>query len=86
MMMGLAPVFLLHRLTGYAPAAFHLSFWPGVAVGVTLAGDGLPGALAIGDGDYAALLGANVYGLALCTLGYLAPLALARRRAPRASP
>ena len=85
MMMGLAPVFLLHRLTDYAPAAFHLSFWPGVAVGVALAGGWLPDALAIGNGDYAALLGANVYGLALCTLGYLAPLALADRRSAEAS-
>ncbi|MFB6261889.1 MAG: sodium:solute symporter [Thiohalorhabdaceae bacterium] len=93
MMMGLAPVFLLHRLTDYAPAAFHLSFWPGVAVGVALAGGWLPDALAIGDGvgreaaldrPDAALLGANVYGLALCTLGYLAPLALAGRRSAEA--
>jgi Na+/proline symporter len=80
MVMGLAPVFFLQRLAGNSPASFHLSFWPGIAVGTVLAAGAWPATLTIGAGKYAALLGANAYGLALCTAGFLAPLLWRRLR------
>lgn len=79
MVMGLAPVFLLHRWVRYSPASFHLSFWTGLALGTALALGWIPPSWAIGDGKYALLLGTNLYGLALCTLGFVLPLALQRR-------
>jgi hypothetical protein len=63
MVLGLAPPFLLWRLHGPAPVAFHLSFWTGLAVGVAGAAHLWPKALAIGNGAYASLLGQNVVGL-----------------------
>jgi len=83
MVMGLAPVFLLAPLVRYSPWSFHFAFWPGVALGVLLAADGIPQSWAIGSGKYALLLGANLYGLAICGTGFLLPLAwqqLKRRR------
>lgn len=74
MVMGLAPVFLLAWLTRYSPASFHLSFWPGVALGLLLAVGMIPASWAIGDGKYALLLGTNTWGLLICTGGYLLPL------------
>ncbi|HSN21559.1 MAG TPA: sodium:solute symporter [Usitatibacter sp.] len=79
MVMGLAPVFLLQRFVQRSPWSFHLAFWPGVALGLLLAAGKLPAAWAIGTGRYALLLGTNVYGLLICTAGFLLPLA--RRRA-----
>jgi solute:Na+ symporter, SSS family len=79
MVMGLAPVFLLAPFVRYSPWSFHLSFWTGLAIGVLQVANLLPSALAIGSGKYGLLLGANVYGLALCTAGFLLPLALPRR-------
>ncbi|MCK6427859.1 MAG: hypothetical protein L6Q72_02045 [Burkholderiaceae bacterium] len=76
MVMGLAPVFLLHRWADRSPWSFHLSFWTGIAIGFALAAGVLPQSWAIGDGKYALLLGANAYGLALCTAGFLLPVAL----------
>lgn len=76
MIMGLAPIFLLAPWVGYAPWSFHLSFWTGLAIGVLQAADWLPSSWAIGTGKYALLLGANAYGLALCTVSFLLPLAL----------
>ena len=70
MVLGLAPPFLLWRLHGPAPAAFHLSFWTGLAVGVAGAAHLWPKALAIGNGAYASLLGQNVLGLAACFAMY----------------
>lgn len=78
MVMGLAPIFILSRLVHYSPWSFHLAFWPGILLGVALAAGLIPSAWAIGEGKYALLLGTNVYGLAICTLGYLAPLCFAR--------
>ncbi|HRF43647.1 MAG TPA: sodium:solute symporter [Candidatus Competibacteraceae bacterium] len=73
MVMGLAPVFLLQRWTGYSPWSFHLSFWPGLLLGFLLAAGWIPAAWAIGEGKYALLLGTNLYGLLICTAGYLLP-------------
>lgn len=80
MVIGLAPAFLFSRHVSYSPASFHLSFWTGMLLGVLLALQGLPASWAIGSGKYAMLLGANLYGLALCTAAFLLPLAFARAR------
>ena len=80
MVIGLAPVFLLAGRVAYAPLSFHLSFWSGMVLGVLLAMGQIPAGWAIGDGKYALLLGTNLYGLAICFVGFLLPLALGRRR------
>lgn len=81
MIMGLAPIFLLAPWVGHSPWSFHLSFWTGLSIGVAQVADWLPASWAIGTGKYAVLLGANAYGLALCTAGFLLPLALRARPA-----
>ena len=81
MVMGLAPVFLLSPLVRHSPWSFHLAFWPGVVLGILLAIHALPQSWAIGGGRYALLLGVNLYGLAICCLGFLLPLAWRRWRA-----
>ncbi|HAO32763.1 MAG TPA: sodium:solute symporter [Candidatus Competibacter sp.] len=88
MVMGLAPVFLLQSWVGYSPWSFHLSFWPGLLLGVLLAVGWIPAAWAIGTGKYALLLGVNCYGLMLCTAGFLLPEAVRRWRgvSPRGEP
>ncbi|MBC2693620.1 sodium:solute symporter, partial [Pseudomonas sp. MBT-1] len=73
MVIGLAPVFILHGLVRPTWLSFHLSFWIGMALGVSLVLGWVPESWAIGEGKYALLLGANLYGLMLCTLGYLLP-------------
>jgi SSS family solute:Na+ symporter len=78
MVMGLAPIFLLAPLVRYSPWSFHLAFWPGVILGVLLTVNAIPPSWAIGDGKYALLLGANLYGLAICFAGFLLPLAWQR--------
>ncbi len=75
MVMGLAPIFLLAPLVRHSPWSFHLAFWPGVALGTLLAVNAIPASWAIGAGKYALLLGANVYGLAICVAGFLLPVA-----------
>jgi Na+/proline symporter len=80
MVMGLAPVFLLAGLTRYSPWSFHLAFWPGVALGIAFAAHAIPASWAIGTGKYALLLGANLYGLLICTAGFLLPVAWQRVR------
>jgi hypothetical protein len=82
MVMGLAPVFLLQRFVRYSPWSFHLSFWPGVLLGVLLTAHLVPHAWAIGTGKYALLLGTNAYGLLICTAGFLLPLAWQRAATP----
>ncbi|GAA6130558.1 sodium:solute symporter [Halopseudomonas sabulinigri] len=71
MVMGLAPVFLLHGLVRPTALGFHLSFWCGLLLGVALTVGWIPDSWAIGDGRYALLLGTNLYGLLLCTAAYL---------------
>lgn len=73
MVMGLAPVFLLAGVAGRSPLSFHFAFWPGIVLGTLLATGMIPPGWAIGDGKYALLLGVNLYGLVICTLGYLLP-------------
>jgi Na+/proline symporter len=71
MVMGLAPVFVLHGFVTPTRAGFHLSFWTGLALGIALTINWIPASWAIGDGKYALLLGTNLYGLLLCTALYL---------------
>ncbi len=85
MVLGLAPIFLLHAWRRPGPWAFHLSFWLGLAVGIAYAAQSLPSQIALGDGPYAGLLGANVYGTVLVFLGY-AIGAWLDGRATRAAP
>lgn len=75
MVIGLAPIFLLHGIVKPTKLGFHLSFWTGIALGVSHAFDAkfFPDFIAIGDGKYAMLLGINLYGLLLCALGYILP-------------
>ncbi len=78
MVMGLAPVFLFYKFTNWSPWSFHLSFWTGLVLGIALAIEAVPQSWAIGDGDYALLLGVNAWGILLCTLGFFIPLVLMR--------
>ncbi|WP_442908986.1 sodium:solute symporter [Halopseudomonas sp.] len=71
MVIGLAPVFMLHGLVRPTALGFHLSFWCGLLLGVALTIGWIPDSWAIGDGRYALLLGTNLYGLLLCTAAYL---------------
>jgi hypothetical protein len=80
MVMGLAPIFLLQQGVGYSPWSFHLSFWPGLLLGVLLAVGWIPAGWAIGEGKYALLLGTNLYGLLICTAGFLLPQIVYRLR------
>lgn len=81
MVIGLAPVFLLHGFVRPTRLGFHLSFWTGIGLGVALTLGWIPLSWAIGDGRYALLLGTNLYGLILCTAGYLLPGMMTRRAA-----
>ncbi|MDP2241009.1 MAG: hypothetical protein Q8K18_12715 [Burkholderiales bacterium] len=83
MVMGLAPIFLLAPLVKHSPLSFHLAFWPGIALGVMLAGGGIPPSWAIGSGKYALLLGVNLYGLVICFAGFLLPVLWQRFSNPR---
>ncbi|MDA0674671.1 MAG: Na+/proline symporter [Cyanobacteria bacterium] len=84
MVMGLAPIFLLAFVPGAGRISFHLAFWPGLTFGVLRVLEGALGTaifptwLAIGGGKYALDLGINVYGLLLCTAGYLLGAGLGR--------
>lgn len=71
MVLGLAPVFLLWFVRSAGPFAFHFAFWPGVAVGVGHTAGWVPPELAIGAGDYAALLGVNAAGTLVVFSGFL---------------
>ncbi|MDL2197631.1 sodium:solute symporter [Halopseudomonas aestusnigri] len=79
MVIGLAPVFLLHGFVRPTRPGFHLSFWTGIGLGIALTLGWIPQSWAIGDGRYALLLGTNLYGLILCTAGYLVPGMLTRK-------
>jgi solute:Na+ symporter, SSS family len=87
MVMGLAPIFLLAFLPGAGALSFHLAFWPGLLFGLlrvaenVIAAPIFPAWVSLGSGRYAIDLGVNVYGLLLCTAGYLLGAALGRWRA-----
>ncbi len=87
MVLGLAPVFLLGLVLEAPALSFHLAFWSGIAAGVVELLGLLPPRLAIGDGQYAVLLGVNVWGTLLATGLFLAPVVLAHlARAARRVP
>jgi len=77
MVMGLAPIFLLAFLPRAGALSFHLAFWPGLVFGVLRVAENVMGApifpdwVSLGGGRYAIDLGVNVYGLLLCTAGYI---------------
>lgn len=73
LVMGLAPIFILYRMVGYSPVSFHLCFWTGILLGILYATGLIPEQLAIGSGKYGLLLATNLYGLVLCTIGFLLP-------------
>lgn len=73
MVIGLAPIFLLHGIFKPTKLGFHISFWIGIILGVMLAAGSIPASWGIGTGKNALTLGVNVYGLILCTLGYIIP-------------
>ncbi|MGZ0654935.1 Na+/proline symporter [Coraliomargarita sp. W4R72] len=72
MVMGLAPIILLSFLPTSA-LNFHLAFWPGLILGGLLAFSPVvfPAWVAVGSGKYALATGVNLYGLALCTTGFV---------------
>ncbi|MEQ8196121.1 MAG: hypothetical protein RIB59_16690 [Rhodospirillales bacterium] len=77
MVMGLAPIFLLAFVPGAGAASFHLAFWPGLILGISVTLESalgisiFPAWIDIGMGKYADDLGVNLYGLAVCTAGFL---------------
>lgn len=83
MVMGLAPIFLLCWIRPAAALSFHLAFWPGIVLGILRGIEVfaklriLPSALDLGSGGFAADLGVNVWGLMICTGGFLLGAALA---------
>jgi hypothetical protein len=79
MVIGIAPVFILHGFIKPTALGFHLSFWTGLGLGIALTLGWLPDSWAIGDGKYALLLGTNLYGLLLCIAGYVIPGLIAGR-------
>lgn len=73
MVIGLAPVFLFWNKK--APKlSFHLPVWTGVAVGILLATGLIPPSLIWFDGKYGDLLSVNLWGSALCFLGFFIPV------------
>jgi len=77
MVMGLAPVILLSFLPTSA-INFHLAFWPGLILGgiLAFAPDLFPQWIAVGTGKYALTTGVNIYGLIICTAGFMLGSAL----------
>jgi SSS family solute:Na+ symporter len=84
--MGLAPIFLLGWLPSAGRLSFSLAFWPGMAIGVLKVVEAFggvsvfPSSIDIGVGTYAQDLGINVWGLAVCTTGFLIGSLIASRR------
>lgn len=84
--MGLAPIFLLGWLPSAGRLSFSLAFWPGMAIGVLKVIEAFGGVsvfppwIDIGVGTYAQDLGINVWGLVVCTTGFLIGSLIANRR------
>ena len=72
MVLGLAPAFLFFAWSRARGVAFHLGFWPGLALGVLVAVGRVPASWSIGSGAYASLLGANLYGTLIVFAGFAA--------------
>lgn len=69
---GLAPIFLLHGIFRVTKLSFHLSFWTSIICGIVDVLGLMPEFIAIGNGDFAKLLGVNFYTLLLCIFLYIA--------------
>jgi Na+/proline symporter len=86
MVMGLAPIFLLAFIPTAGPLSFHLAFWPGLLFGVLRVIENafstqiFPTWVSLGVDKYALDLGLNVYGVLLCTVGFLAGAWLAPKQ------
>lgn len=84
--MGLAPIFLLGWLPSVGRLSFSLAFWPGMGIGVLKVAEVFggvsvfPSSIDIGVGAYAQDLGINVWGLAICTTGFLVGSLIGSRR------
>jgi Na+/proline symporter len=92
MVMGLAPIFLLAFLPGAGRLSFHLAFWPGILFGVGLTLEGatgisvFPAWIDVGVGRYADDFGVNLYGVVLCTAGFVIGCMLPDRAKGRFGP
>ena len=73
MVIGLAPVFIFWKMNT-PKSSFFLSVLGGIGIGILYTLELLPDSLAIGEGKYAALLGANLWGLIICFILFLLPL------------
>lgn len=71
MVMGLAPIFLLHGKVKPNALSFHLAFWTGIFFGFLETLKLVPSWMEIGSGKYATLLGVNFYGLILCVILFI---------------
>jgi len=82
MVMGLAPIFILAFLPGAGRWSFHLALWPGIIFGIIMTLEGaiglqiVPAWIDIGVGKYADDLGVNLWGVGICTIGFLAGCAI----------
>jgi len=87
MVIGLAPVFLLFPLTRKGekhPLSFHCSFWTGGILGIIQVANALPTSWNIGTGDFANILGGNIYGSILCFGFYIICIPITESRIKRA--
>lgn len=72
MVIGLAPVFLFWKMK-VPKSSFFLSVLGGIFVGIVYTLGLIPESIAIGEGKYAALLGANLWGSLLCMVLFFIP-------------
>jgi SSS family solute:Na+ symporter len=86
MVLGLTPAFLLFAWPWAGSLAFHMGFWPGVVLGILHALNRIPSSWALGEGPYAKLLGANVWGCAFVFGGFAVGAMLDGRLHPAPRP
>lgn len=70
MVLGLAPVFVLYFIQLAGVAAFHLTFRPGVGLGIAHTAGWRPEWLTVGGGEYASLLGINLLTTGIVFVGF----------------
>ncbi|MSN96038.1 sodium:solute symporter [Campylobacter sp. FMV-PI01] len=80
MVIGMAPIFLLHGVVKINKLSFYLSFFFGLFCGFIEVFGLFPKALYIGSGDSAGLLGVNLYGLIGCFILYFLGAYIAKLR------
>ncbi len=78
MVIGLAPVFICWKLK-VPKSSFFFSVVGGIIIGSLYATNLLPEYWSIGDGKYAELLGANLWGSLICLGLYLLPLIFSKK-------